>query len=307
MAPTPQPQPSYGIRVVGARARTPYWRDIYHWLVRVSWPRTMLAILVLLLAANLVFAMVYLVVGGVAHAREGSFADAFFFSVQTMGTIGYGDMHPSTNGSNAIMVVESFVSVVLTALITGLVFAKFSQPTGRISCAINAVVTPFDGQPTLMLRIGNERENRVVESRVHVDLVQTKQTVEGTTFYKMTELPLVRQRIPALSRSWNVMHVIDEKSPLFGSTPAVLEAAETELFVSITGTDETTGQPVYGQHNYETANIVWGAKFANILNEDEHGNLVLDLTRFDEISPSEKTDVFPYSWIPTAKKEPSLS
>jgi inward rectifier potassium channel len=181
-------------------------------------------------------------------------------------------------------------------LITGLLFAKFSQPIGRLTFATRAVVTPFEGKPTLMFRLGNERGNSVVEAQVRVDLMQTRLTAEGVRFYRMTELTLVRSRIAALSRSWSLLHVIDPSSPLHGASPETLAAEEAELHVSVTGTDDTSGQVVHGQTLYESRDIVYGARFADVLTEEENGDLVLDIRKFDDVVSSRPTDDFPYEY-----------
>src|SRR3954464_6721113 len=160
------PGADYEIRVVGDRA-TPL-RDFYHALLQLPWGATITAISVSFLVTNAVFAFGYLAVGGVSHATPQSFRDAFFFSVQTMGTIGYGAMFPESVGANLVVVVESIVSLLLTALSTGLVFAKFSRSRGRFSFTRQAVISPVDGTPTLTVRVGNERGNQIVDAQIRI-------------------------------------------------------------------------------------------------------------------------------------------
>src|SRR5262249_19102633 len=158
-----------------------------------------------------------------------SFFDMLSFSVQTMATIGYGVMHPETHAATAVMIVESMIAIVVTALATGLVFAKFSRATTRVAFSAHAVITPFGGKPTLMFPVGNRRGNLIVEATLHLVAITTTTTAEGETFYRATDLTLVRDRQVGMTRGWTVMHVIDEKSPLYQLDQAGLAKAELEL------------------------------------------------------------------------------
>jgi inward rectifier potassium channel len=274
--------PDYEIRVIGAQ-RTPL-RDFYYGLMRLSWPATLGVIACGNLALNTVFAFGYLAVGGVEHARPGSWLDAFFFSVQTLGTIGYGTLWPSSNAANVLVVVESVTSLVFTALATGLVFAKFSMPTARVMFTREATIATMDGRPTLSFRVGNLRSNFIIEAHVRVSMVRTEQTREGKVFYRMVDLPLVRERVPSLSRSWTVLHVIDEQSPLYGETAASLEKKEVEILVSIVGVDDLWMQSVQATHRYMHTEIVWGKRHADVLSE-EPNVLILDMRKFHDLEP----------------------
>jgi inward rectifier potassium channel len=291
--------PQTEVRVVGA-PRMPL-RDIYHAFLRARWPVALGAIVAFYLALNALFALVYLRVGGVHEVARGSFADAFFFSVQTMGTIGYGAMYPESRVANVVVVMESVTGLLVTAVVTGLVFAKFSLSNARLVFAENVVIGPMDGVPTLMLRLGNERANSIMEATVRVAIIRTERTLEGMVFYRMIDLPLTRERSPAISRSWTAMHPITPGSPLHGATPASLKACELELVVSVVGVDDTSLQPVHARHRYTDDSIVWGARHADVLSEEE-GVLVLDLGRFHELTPTAPTAEFPY---PAAAERPS--
>lgn len=296
------PQPQQGVQpvlVVGAR-RTPF-RDFYHRFLRLPWWAALLAIVALFLGLNAAFAELYVLTGGVANARAGSFADAFFFSVQTMGTIGYGSMYPSTPTTNALVVAEAVVGLLVTAVSTGLVFAKFSQSQARIVFSRHVTIAPWDGVPTLMFRVSNERGNQIVEAQIRVVLTRTERTKEGMTFYRLIDLPLVRDRSPAFARSWAVMHAIVPGSLLHGHTPESLAAMEAELLVSIVGVDDTSLQPVHARHTYADHEILWGARPVDVLSEREDGRLVLDLTRFHDVIPTEPTEDFPYPRLPPGR------
>jgi inward rectifier potassium channel len=276
---------NYEVRVVHDHPRG--LLDFYHDMLRLSWTHTLLAISGVYFLVNTLFAVGYLLTGGVAQARPGSFADAFYFSVETMGTIGYGAMYPSSNAANLLMVLQSLISLILTALVTGLVFAKFSRPTARVVFTREAVVSPLNGVPTLMLRIGNERGNRIVDARIRMVMIRTERLAEGGTFYRMIDLKLTRAHALSLTRSWSVMHSIDEKSPLHGATAESLLEQEVELQVLMVGLDDTSMQTIHASHQYYSHQILFGARHADVLTEDSDGSLVLDLRKFHEVETLE--------------------
>jgi inward rectifier potassium channel len=173
-------------------------------------------------------------------------------------------------------------------------FAKFSVSNARVVFSRTACVTPLDGIPTLMFRLGNERSNQIVEAHLRVTLIRNERTKEGVTFYRMYDLKLSRERSQAFSRSWTALHVIDESSPLRGATPESLAAQEVELLCGVVGTDDTSLQPVHARHTYVDREIVFGARHADILSENPDGSLTLDLRRFHDTVPSAPTEVFPY-------------
>jgi inward rectifier potassium channel len=292
---SPQPpsqSPFAGVVVVGAPRTT--LRDFYHLFLRARWSPAISAIVVSYLLLNAVFAGAYLVAGGVANARPGSLYDAFCFSVQTMGTIGYGAMYPMGYAANAIVIVESVTSLIVTAVATGLIFAKFSRSTARIAFSRHAVIGPMDGVPTLMLRVGNERGNQILEATIRVALMRTERTKEGVTFYRMYDLRLARERSPAMSRSWTILHPITPDSPLFGATPESATREEIELIATLVGVDDTSLQPVHARRRYVDQEILWGARHSDIISEDDQGNVVLDVRRFHDVLPTEPVEGFPY-------------
>jgi inward rectifier potassium channel len=286
------PGADYEIRIVGARSAP--LRDFYHALLRLPWWVTIAAISGSFLAANALFAAAYLVVGGVAHAAPASFRDAFFFSVQTMGTIGYGAMFPESTGANWVVVSEAIASLTLTALATGLVFAKFSRSTARLLFSRQAVIFPMNGQPTLMFRLGNQRGNQIVDVRIRAVMMRTERSAEGGIFYRMLDLRLTRDRALSLSRSWNALHVIDRESPLFGETPASMVDKEIELQVLVVGLDDASMQTVHGGCRYFTRDVLWGRRLADVLSEIDGQHLVLDLRKFHDVEPTQPTPDFPY-------------
>jgi inward rectifier potassium channel len=304
MSERPGATPSYSIRVIGAQHL--YFRDAYHAFLRITWRAALAGIVVFYLALNALFALGYMLSDGVANAARGSFVDAYYFSVQTMGTIGYGAMYPTGTAANVLVILESVSGLLITAVVTGLVFAKFSHPTARLVFCHSAVISPMNGVPTLMFRVGNERSNQIIDAYIRVVLMRTELTKEGTTFYRMYDLTLARDRALALSRSLIVMHPITEKSPLFGQTPEMLRAAEVEIHISVMGLDDTSLQPVHAQSIYSDGAIVWGARLADVLSEEASGDVVLDLRKFHEIVPTAPQVGFPYP-VEESPLSPALS
>jgi len=173
------------------------------------------------------------------------------------------------------------------------------RPRGLVSTR-----TPSLLLATLMFRLGNERANLIMEAQLRVSLVRTERTLEGMLFYRIYELPLVRDRSQALSRSWTAMHTITSTSPLYHQSPASLKETEVELMVSVSGVDDTSLQPVHARRRYEEHEIIWGARHEDVLTEDSDGNLVLDIRRFHDIHPTEPFEGFPYPAAPTTSATP---
>lgn len=259
-------------------------RDAYHLFLRQSWPASLGIIALGFLAVNFVFALMYWWTGGVKGA-DGSLFDAISFSVQTLATIGYGAMYPESVPAECLMIVESIVSLVMTALATGLIFAKFARPTTRVAFSKQAVVTQHDGKRVLMFRVGNRRGNIIVEATMHVVAVITTITAEGKTFYKAIDLPLVRDRQVGMARGWQLMHEIDERSPLFGCDSARLKELELELYMALTGIDDITMQTINAVYQYTDQDIRLDHHFADTLIPLDNGSYVIDLRKFDTLVP----------------------
>lgn len=290
---TESPPPTTETVVVGSRP-TPF-RDLYHRFLRMRWDAALLAIFAFILLTNVVFGACFTATGGVAHMREGSFRDAFFFSVQTLGTIGYGAMYPVSDAANLLVTLESTLGTVLTAVVTGIVFAKFSLSTGRLSFSRAMTIAPMNGVPTLLFRIGNERGNTIMDALVRVVLIRTEVTVEGEKFYRMVDVPLARERTPSLTRTWSATHPIDGSSPLVGYTPERFIAEEIEFLVTVVGTDDTSLQPVHARQRYDGVDVLWGMRPTDLLHDDGAGTFTVDLRKFHDVVATPATESFPYS------------
>ncbi|HEY2746725.1 MAG TPA: ion channel [Polyangia bacterium] len=281
------------VEIVGARRRV--GRDVYHFFLRAPWWIDLAVLSTVFVLVNLVFASAYHLTGGIDGAH--SFVDEFFFSVETIGTIGYGELHPTTHAAHAIVTVEALMQIFLIAVTTGLVFAKFSIPRARVQFSKHPTIGPYDGVPTLQFRIGNERDSRLLEAVIRVVLFRTETTVEGVTLYRMYDVKLERDRSPALSRSWTVLHKVDRSSLLFGATPESMAKDEIEFVLTLSGTDELSVQKLHAQKRYEAKEIRWGARHADMLSERPDGRLRIDMTQFHELVATKPSDDFPYGTI----------
>jgi inward rectifier potassium channel len=260
------------------------WRDAYHVLLTMPLWAFFAVMAAGFLVINTVFATLYVLEpGGVAGARPGQFSDAFFFSVQTLGTLGYGVMAPRSLWTNLVVTAEVFVGIFNLAIATGLLFARISRPTARIMFTNRAVITNFEGAPALMFRAANRRRNLVVEAEVSVSLLHDVVTAEGTTMRRFDELPTVRARSPLFFMTWQVIHPVTPASPLHGQTRETLLAARAEILVVMKGIDETFVSTIHARASYSPHEIVWGGRMADLFTLDDKGKLVIDFTRFHEI------------------------
>jgi inward rectifier potassium channel len=264
------------------------WRDPYHWLLQLTWPRFFIMLAGLYLTVNLVFACLYFIdLQGVGRARPGYFSDAFFFSVETLATIGYGVMYPKSFYANAVMTFEALIGMMSVALFAGIVFARFSRPTARVLFSSVAVIAPYEGVPTLMFRAANRRRNQILEAQVFASMVQNETTAEGQMMRRFHDMKLARSRNPVFALTWTVLHPIDEASPLFGRNPDDLAAAEIEIVVTLTGIDETFVQPIHARHSFIAEDLRWNMRFVDILGWTDDGRRAVNFGRFDEVMPAE--------------------
>jgi inward rectifier potassium channel len=269
--------------------------DWYHLMLRAPWWADLLVIVLGFLSINLLFAVAYSAVGGIAGARPGSFADLFFFSVQTMATIGYGSMYPQSTGAHLLTTGEALTGILAIAVCTGIIFSKFSVLRARVRFATNIVIAPMNGVPTLMIRVGHERSSRVIDAMIRVVLTRTERTTEGVVMYRMYDLKLERDHAPALSRAWMIFHTITPESPLFRASPETAITDELELVVSLSGIDETSGQMLHAGRTYDgEKELRWGHRFGDMVSPRQAGGFVLEMDKFDQLLPTEPTENFPY-------------
>ena len=260
------------------------WRDAYHVLLTMPLAAFLGVMAAAFLTINAFFGGLYFLdPGAVAGARPGNFTDAFFFSVQTLGTLGYGVMSPRSLYGNIVMTAEIFVGLFNLAIATGLLFARISRPTARIMFSDRAVVTTFNGAPTLMFRAANRRRNLVVEAEVSVSLLHDVTTAEGGTLRRFDDLAVLRARSPLFFMTWQVMHRIDADSPLYGETTESLLARRAEILVVMKGLDETFVSTIHARTSCAPDEIAWGRRLADIFTMDDQGRRSIDFRRFHEI------------------------
>ena len=259
--------------------------DLYHRALTVKWRYFLLVAALIYIGINLVFAGLYwLQPGSISNAGRG-FVDAFFFSVQTIATIGYGSMAPATIYANLLVTAETLVGLSLLAIATGLVFARFARPTARVVFSRHAVVRLRNGTPTLMFRMANQRRNQILQAEVAMTLVRDEITAEGEAMRRFHDLRLARARSPVFFMSFTAMHEIDATSPLHGETAESLAARDGELVVSLTGIDETVAQPVHARWSYRAEDIRWNHRLADMLGFTEDGRRAMDFARFHDTEP----------------------
>jgi inward rectifier potassium channel len=238
---------------------------------------------ILYLVINLIFALAYLATGGIENAKSGSFTDAFFFSVQTLATIGYGSMSPKGIIANILVTFEAMTGFAFYGIITGLVFSKFSRPTARVMFSDKAVIGTHNGKPHFMMRLANERNNSIVDARAKLTFMRNEVSAEGMRMRRFYDLSLVRSEIPVLRLTWTVMHMIDEQSPLNGLSRKELEDLEVEIIVSLSGIDETLSQTVHARHSYISDEIACDAVFEDMLHRREDYVLEVRYDKFHDI------------------------
>lgn len=261
-------------------ARKYDWRDPYHVALSLTWPKFIGLFILLDLAINLLFATAYfLQPGSIANAKPGSLADCFFFSMETLATVGYGVMAPATLYAHSIASTEILTGMAFMAIMTGLTFVRFSRPKARILYAKNPVIGRFNGKPTLMIRIANGRATRLTDATARLGALINEWTLEGQFFRRIVDLPLNRSRIPLFGLTWTLRHDIDAASPFFGLDQAKTRELVTRLFLSIEARDPNLAAQVYDVKDYGVDEILYGYCYADAVGIDKDGHTVADLTR----------------------------
>jgi inward rectifier potassium channel len=260
-----------------------FWADISHRCMTASWPAFIGGAALVFVAFNAVFALFYWIGDQpIANVADGAYVDYLYFSIETLSTAGYGDMHPQTHYGHFIATVELFTGIFSMSLMTGLIFARFSRPNARLLFADNPVISDHEGEPTLMIRLANERHNIISNANARLWLFKNIVSREGQSFRRFYELPLSRNESPALALSWTLFHIIDEASPLYGLNADDLEAIQAALIVVVSGYDVVAAQTVHARKSYDYPDIRFGHRYAEILGTAEDGRLRVDYGRFHE-------------------------
>lgn len=260
-----------------------FWADLSHRCMTASWPAFIGGAALVFIAFNAVFAAFYWIGDQpVSNVPGSAYIDYLYFSIETLSTAGYGDMHPQTHYGHFIATVELFTGIFSMSLMTGLIFARFSRPNARLLFANHPVVSNHDGKPTLMVRFANERHNIIGNATAKLWLLQNAVSKEGQSLRRFCELPLMRNEHPALALSWTLYHVLDEESPLYGLNADDFGALGVSLVVVVTGYDVIAAQTVHARKSYDHTDIRFGQRYADILDTSEDGRLRIDYGRFHE-------------------------
>jgi inward rectifier potassium channel len=278
---------TFNVRREGLR----YWESLsaYHYLLTISWPKFLSYVALVYVATNATFALFYVLAG--AHALTGfenermqlRYLEAFFFSVQTLATIGFGNVSPANNAANILVTIESLIGLLGFAIAAGIVFARFSRPMAQIVFSRSAIIAPYRDITAFMFRIVNQKKNEIVELRGTVMMARRKK--DGMSADReFIPLKLERDRVVFFPLTWTVVHPIDQSSPLWGWREQDLRASDAEFLVLLNGFDETFSQNVHTRSSYTADEVVWGAKFRTVFNEpDQRGSISIDIGKIHEI------------------------
>lgn len=271
-----------GREVIAEGLRLSFWADISHRCMTASWPSFIGGAALVFIGFNAVFAVFYWIGDQPISNVQGAYIDYLYFSIETLSTAGYGDMHPQTHYGHFVAAVELFTGIFSMSLMTGLIFARFARPNARLLFADHPVISSHDGKPTLMIRLANERHNIIGNASARLWLLKNEMSLEGQSFRRFYELRLVRNEHPALALSWTLYHVIDQESPLYGLDPEALGASAVSLVVVVSGYDVVAAQTVHARKSYDHSEIRFGQRYADILDTSEEGRLRVDYGRFHE-------------------------
>jgi len=272
-----------GREIVTEGANLSFWADISHRCMTASWPAFIAGAALVFLVFNAVFALFYWIGDQpISNVPGGAYIDYLYFSIETLSTAGYGDMHPQTHYGHFIATVELFTGIFSMSVMTGLVFARFSRPNARLLFANNPVISCHEGLPTLMVRFANERHNIIGNANARLWMFKNVVTAEGHRIRRFDELPLLRNESPALALSWTLFHVLDEKSPLYGLTAEDFDAADISLAVVVSGYDVVAAQTVHARKSYQHPEIRFGHRYVDVVSTAQDGRVRIDYGRFHD-------------------------
>ncbi len=263
-------------------------RDLYHSMLNLSWPQFIGVLLGSYLFINVTFALLYVAGSGdIAEMPPGSFGSAFFFSVETLATVGYGHMYPATTYGHCVATAEIMVGMFGLAVVTGLIFVRFSRPTARFEYSRSLVVSNFDGKPALMLRVANLRHQAMVEAEFRLMLMRNEAVAEGEVIRRFHELKMLMPYLTLFPAALTLRHVVDEHSPLHGTlTPEALESGDCRFVASIVCVDTVIPAPVQSQQDYSWREVRFGHRFSEIWHDAADGRMTVDYGRLHDTEPA---------------------
>jgi inward rectifier potassium channel len=269
-----------------------FWTDLYHRSMTVSWPIFFASAAVIFIVLNTVFAGLYMLGDHpVANVSDDLPLSLFYFSIETLATVGYGDIHPQTDYGHLVATVEIFTGMSFLAVMTGLIFARFSRPKARFVFAKHPVVANRQGQQMLMIRVANARHNTISQATARLWLVREERMAEGDTVRRFYELILERNEHPVFSLSWTLYHAIDETSPLYRMDQEELVAADATLVLNLGGVDDNSAQRLAARKVYSAEDIRWRHRYVDITSDSPEGRLLIDYTKFHDVMPEPESEV----------------
>ena len=260
--------------------------DLYHLMLSISWPLFLSLLVGFYVLVNLLFACAYTWVGGISNS-DGRLLTHFFFAIETMSTVGYGSLAPTQTSTHWLMVAQSIIGFLLTAVSTGLMFAKFSRIEADILFSRPILIQLEDNRPVLTFRAANKRKAQIVDAQLNVTLVRDEVTLEGIATRRLYDLPLRRQRSPLFALVWNVYHEIDSQSPLCGATPESLAESYTTVIITCRGLDDKLGQTLHTRYAYNWQDFVFQHRFVDLVRFKDNGERYIDYAHFHEVTPQE--------------------
>jgi inward rectifier potassium channel len=265
-----------------------FWTDLYHRAMTVHWPVFFGSAAVLFVTLNAVFGFLYwLGHEPIANAEGNGPLAYFYFSIETLATVGYGDMHPQTDYGHLIATVEIFTGMSFLAVMTGLIFARFSRPRARFVFASTAVISRHEGRQALMIRTANARHNTISRANARLWLIRAERSKEGDQLRRFYELKLDRSEHPMFVLSWMLFHIIDKESPLHEATASDLEEGDALLVLNVGGLDDSSAQQLYARHVYSWRDIRWQHRYKDITSVSPQGRFLLDYTKFNDVVAEE--------------------
>jgi inward rectifier potassium channel len=263
--------------------RLSFWADISHRSMTASWPSFIAGAVFVFIVFNAGFGLLYwLGDQPISNVARNDYLDYLYFSIETLSTAGYGDMHPQTHYGHFVAAVELFTGIFSMSLMTGMIFFRFSRPSARLLFANNPVIAIQDGEPTLMVRFANERHNIIGNATARLWVLKNTISKEGQPVRRFSELSLLKNEHPALALSWTLYHTLDETSPIHNLNADEMGSANIAIAVVVSGYDVVAAQTIHARKTYDYKDIRFGQRYADILENLDDGRIRIDYGKFHD-------------------------